>query len=45
LDLNYLYHRRGVSLARADAAASSAARSAHLGLFTAYGVLIAEARS
>jgi len=45
LDLNYLYHRRGVSLARAGTAACTASRDAHLGLYLAYGVRIAEVRS
>jgi len=45
MDLNYLYHRRGVSLARADTAACAPSRQAHLGLFAGYGARIAAARS
>lgn len=45
MDLNYLYHRRGVSLARAGVAACAPSRSAHLELFRAYGLRIAEARA
>ncbi|GAA4032804.1 hypothetical protein GCM10022281_10620 [Sphingomonas rosea] len=37
MDMNYLYWRRGVSLARAGAAACDASRTAHLDLFEAYG--------
>jgi hypothetical protein len=36
LDLNYLFHRRGVSLMMADRAACSASRDAHLGLAGGY---------
>jgi hypothetical protein len=43
LDLNYLFHRRGVSLVRADAAACEPARQAHLELFRAYGARIGKA--
>lgn len=32
MDLNYLFHRRGVSLMMADRAACPASREAHLGL-------------
>ena len=37
MDLNYLFWRRGVSLARAQSAACAASRKAHLGLYEAYG--------
>ena len=37
MDVNYLYWRRGVSLARARTAACSASAQAHLDLFEAYG--------
>jgi hypothetical protein len=40
MDLNYLYLRRGVSLARADGAACESSRSAHLGMAQAYGARI-----
>lgn len=40
MDLNYLYHRRGISLARALDAACARARSAHLGLYEGYGAAI-----
>jgi hypothetical protein len=45
MDFNYLYHRRGVSLARARTAASEPARRAHLELYRAYGARIVEARA
>jgi hypothetical protein len=44
MDLNYLYHRRGVSLARAGRAACEPSRSAHLGLFRAYHQRIVQDR-
>lgn len=37
MDINYLYWRRGVSLARARAATCQASAEAHLGLYEAYG--------
>lgn len=37
MDLNYLYYRQQVSITRADRAACSASRKAHLGLATLYG--------
>ncbi|WP_176473063.1 hypothetical protein [Sphingomonas lenta] len=40
MDLNYLYHRHGVSLMRADAAACDGARVAHLGLAKGYALRI-----
>lgn len=45
MDLNYLYHRRGVSLARAGRAACEPSRSAHLGLYRAYDERIARFQS
>ena len=44
MDLNYLYLRRGVSLARAGEALCEASRTAHLGLYEAYGRRIATRR-
>ena len=44
LDLNYLYHRRGVSLLRAAAAACSASHAAHLGLAGRYAARIVQLR-
>lgn len=44
MDLNYLYLRRGVSLARAGEARCDASRTAHLGLYEAYGQRIAARR-
>ena len=44
MDINYLYWRRGVSLARARAAACQASAQAHLDLFDAYGHRIAAKR-
>ena len=41
MDLNYLYLRRGVSLARAAEAGCERSRTAHLGLAQAYGARIA----
>jgi len=43
LDLNYLFHRRGVSLMLADRAVCLASRDAHLGLAGRYAARIAEA--
>ena len=40
MDLNYLYHRRGISLVRAADAACEPSRSAHLGMAQAYGARI-----
>jgi hypothetical protein len=45
MDMNYLYWRRGVSLARARAATCQASAEAHLGLFEAYGHRIVARRS
>jgi hypothetical protein len=44
LDLNYLYHRHGVSLLRAGAAACAASRAAHLGLAGRYAARIGQLR-
>lgn len=44
MDLNYLYQRRGVSLARAGEAACERSRLAHLGLYHAYDARIAARR-
>jgi hypothetical protein len=44
MDLNYLYLRRGVSLARASKAACQPSRDAHLSLATAYGARITARR-
>jgi len=44
MDLNYLYHRRGVSLARSSDAACAASRAAHLGLLRGYEARIASRR-
>jgi hypothetical protein len=44
MDLNYLYLRRGVSLARAAEANCDRSRTAHLGLYEAYGHRIAARR-
>jgi hypothetical protein len=40
MDFNYLYHRQQVSLMRAEAAASGAARAAHEGLARLYESMI-----
>ena len=40
MDLNYLYLRRGVSLARAAEAGCERSRTAHLGLASAYAARI-----
>ena len=45
MDLNYLYWRRGVSLARARTATCRASAQAHLDLFEAYGHRITARRS
>jgi hypothetical protein len=42
MDLNYLYHRRGVSLAMAAHAACEPSRDAHRTLAAAYASRIAE---
>lgn len=44
MDMNYLYWRRGVSLARARAATCESSCMAHLGLYEAYGHRIAARR-
>jgi hypothetical protein len=44
MDLNYLYHRRGVSLTLAHQATCTPSRDAHLGLARAYAARIAAAR-
>ncbi|GAA3997445.1 hypothetical protein GCM10022211_03520 [Sphingomonas humi] len=44
MDMNYLYWRRGVSLARARAATCQASAKAHLDLFEAYGQRITARR-
>ena len=41
MDLNYLYHRHGVSLAMAERAACGASREAHLKLAHGYADRIA----
>lgn len=43
MDLNYLYHRRGVSLMMADRAACAPSRDAHRTLARSYARRIAEA--
>jgi len=43
MDLNYLYHRRGVSLMMAEAATSSCARMVHEELARLYAKGIADA--
>ncbi len=43
MDLNYLYHRHGVSLAMADRAACAPSRDAHRTLAAAYAGRIAAA--
>lgn len=43
LDLNYLFHRRGISLMMADRAACDQSRLAHRTLAGAYARRIAEA--
>jgi hypothetical protein len=45
MDLNYLYLRRGVSLARANRALCGNSRLAHLGLHDAYDARITAARA
>lgn len=44
MDLAYLYHRRGMSLARSISAACPASRAAHLGLLRGYEARIASRR-
>lgn len=44
MDINYLYWRLGVSLARARVATCEASCMAHLSLFEAYGHRIAARR-
>ena len=44
MDMNDLYWRRGISLARANAAACEPSRNAHLGLYEAYGQRIVAKR-
>lgn len=43
-DLNYLYHRHGVSLLMAENAACEQARIAHVALAAAYATRIDDAR-
>lgn len=43
VDLNYLYHRHGISLLLADQAQCAASRSAHLELAAGYAVKISDA--
>ena len=43
MDFNYLYHRHGVSLLRAEHAACAESRKAHRGLAAAYADRIAAA--
>jgi hypothetical protein len=45
MDLNYLYHRRQISLFMADSAASAAARRDHLELAEIYAARIGRAKS
>lgn len=45
MDLNDLYHRRGVSLLRARHAACEKSRDAHAALARAYAARIHEARN
>jgi hypothetical protein len=45
MDMNYLYWRRGASLARARAATCGASAQAHLDLFEAYGHRISARRA
>jgi hypothetical protein len=40
MDLNYLYHRKQVSLMRADKAACAESKASHLGLADLYGAVI-----
>ena len=44
MDLNYLYHRRGVSLAMSDQAGCDRSRDAHLRLAASYSDRIENAR-
>lgn len=44
MDYNYLYWRRGVSLARAGKAACDRSRAAHIALFHAYDARIVARR-
>lgn len=44
MDLNYLFHRRGVSLIMAENAACDRSQSAHLALAEAYAERIAAAQ-
>ena len=43
MDLNYLYHRHGISLLLADQASCAESRNAHLGLAAAYAARISDA--
>jgi hypothetical protein len=45
VDINYLFHRRQISLFLADNTASDAARLIHRELAEAYGYRIAEAKN
>lgn len=42
MDLNYLYHRRGVATLMAQHAACAPSRDAHRGMARAYGTRIGE---
>ena len=44
MDLNYLFHRHGVSLLMADHAACATSRRAHREMAAAYAVRIADYR-
>jgi hypothetical protein len=44
MDLNYLDHRRGISLFMSQNAACEQSRAAHLGLVSGYAARIAEAK-
>jgi hypothetical protein len=45
MDLNYLYHRHGVSLIMSSNAACERSRAAHRGLVAGYARRISEAKS
>jgi hypothetical protein len=42
MDLNYLYHRHGISLMKAELAACDRSREAHRGFAAAYAERIAD---
>lgn len=44
MDLNYLYHRRGVALLMADNATCDSSRAAHRGLAAGYAAKISATR-